>query len=195
MVRSAGTTVVVAVLMLLGGCMVDSDSMPPPSSDDRQRYVAVGGSVDVIPAESRGEPVALSGTTLQGDHWSVASVSTDQVILVSVWGSWCDTCRTQLGELQGASDRLHAEDVPVQVVGLDFMESADDARRFQFQHALDFLTLRDDGGTVVQAVLGGGPKVPTTLVLDRSRRIAVRVVGGTDADTLTQLARDVQRAG
>ena len=191
--RLAGSITAAAVLLLLSGCMVASDPHSVPSSDERQRYVAAEGSVEPTPAPGRGQPITLSGTTLDGDDWTLASVSADEVIVVTAWGSWCDPCRSQVAEVERAARQLRAQDMPVQVVGLDFMEDPNEGRNFQFQHELDFPSLSYAGGKVAQAVPGGIPTVPTTLVLDQARRIAARVVGTSDADTLTQLITDVER--
>lgn len=195
MLRVAGLTTVATVVLLFGGCTTQPDPHVAQSSEQQERYVTAEGSVETTPAPSRGQPITLAGTTLGGEEWNLASVPAGEIILVIAWGSWCDPCRAQVGEVESAAHRLRAQDKPIQVVGLDYMDDADEGTAFQLQHWVDFLSLRYDGGTNLRAIPGGIPTVPTTLVLDRFRRIAARIVGPTDADTLTRLVTDAQAEG
>ena len=54
-------------------CSSDPNSVADQArSGDRKGYVAGDGSIEQVPVAERGEPVRLSGTTLEGKPWDIA---------------------------------------------------------------------------------------------------------------------------
>jgi len=189
--RLAGATALISTL-LAAGCGTDPNSIAGQArSGDQKGYVSGDGSVEQIPSERRGAPVDLSGTTLDGKPWTLAAVPTQDLVVLNVWGSWCGPCVAEAPELEKAWSQLQAKAVPVQFVGLDFKEGPEAGLAFQRTYKVTYPSLTFDGGRAVQGLQGKAPTVPTTLVLDRSRRIAGRILGQTDATTLTGLVSDV----
>ena len=58
-------------------------------------------------------------------------------------------------------------------------------------NSITYPSLSDESGVLILALQGKAPTVPTTLVLDRTGRIAARVNGEVTASTLTGLVDDV----
>ncbi|HEU5455483.1 MAG TPA: TlpA family protein disulfide reductase, partial [Nocardioides sp.] len=56
---------------------------------------------------------------------------------------------------------------------------------------ITYPSLSDESGVLILALQGKAPTVPTTLVLDKTGRIAARVNGEVTASTLTGLVDDV----
>ena len=192
------TSVVVGVFLTtvvaLGACASDPNSIAAQAqAGDRKGYLSGDGSVEQIPVNRRGEALKLSGTTLEGAAWALTSVPANRVVVVNVWGSWCGPCVAEAPDLQKAWSTFQTKGTAVQFIGLDFKEGADSGRAFQRRYGITYPSLTFDGGTPVQALQGQAPAVPTTLVLDGSRRIAARVLGKTDAPTLAALVADVLR--
>lgn len=185
-----------ALVVLLAGCGSDPNSIAAQArSGDQKGYVSGDGSVEQIPVARRGEPVALDGTTLDGNVWSLSSIPAETVVVVNVWGSWCGPCVAEAPELEKAWGQLQTQKIPVQFIGLDFKEGPEAGLAFQRTYRVTYPSLAFDGGRAVQGLQGKAPTVPTTLVLDRSRRIAGRILGQTDATTLTGLVNDVLAQG
>ncbi len=191
--RLAGATAIgLLSALLLAGCGTDPNSIAGQArSGDQKGYVSGDGSVQQIPAARRGAPITLEGTTLEGSPWALSSVPPMKVVVLNVWGSWCGPCVAEAPELEKAWTNLTTGGIPVQFLGLDFKEGPDAGLAFQRRYGVTYPSLTFDGGRPVQALQGQAPTVPTTLVLDRSRRIAGRILGQTDAATLTGLVTDI----
>lgn len=184
-VAMAGTLVSVVLAGPLAGCT---------SSDDAASgggFVAGDGTVTVIEADERGEPVDLSGATLEGTPLDVASLRGGPVV-VNVWGSWCPPCRKEAPDLEAAHQRLKTEDVSF--LGINTREE-DPAQALAFQRTFEvtYPSLSDEGGTLLLSLRGAvAPNaIPTTLVLDDQGRIAARITGGTTAATLVGVVESV----
>lgn len=149
------------------------------------------GSVERIVNAERADPVTLDGVTLDGSPWSSASLPGGTVLVLNVWGSWCGPCVGEAPELEKAWTQLQAQGRPVQFLGLDFKEGPEAGLAFQRRYGVTYPSLTYDGGLAVLSLQGKAPTVPTTLVLDGSRRIAARILGATTAATLTGLVTDV----
>lgn len=170
----------------LAGCGGDAGSGGGDS-----RYISGNGAITVVPPEDRGAPIALQGTTLDGEPLNIASYRGNPVV-VNVWGSWCPPCRAEAPALKEAHDRLKADGV--QFVGINNLDAdPESAKAFERTFQVEFPSLVDDDGRLLLSLRGAVPPkaVPTTLVLDAQGRIAARVNGALpSATTLVDLVRD-----
>ncbi len=110
-----------------------------------------------------GEAPALSGITLQGQPFDLAS-SEQRPILVYFWASWCPVCKLQ----QDSIERI-AQDYPVITVAI---QSEDDKTMQQFMQSqqLSFAVINDQLG--VLAGRYGVRGVPMAFIVDADNRIA-----------------------
>jgi thiol-disulfide isomerase/thioredoxin len=158
-------------------------------------YVAGDGTVTLVPADRRGAPVAVSGSTLEGTPIDVGTMRGKPVVL-NVWGSWCPPCRKEAPGLEAAYATL--KDRGVSFVGINTREDdVAQALAFQKTFRVTYPSVVDDGGRVLLSLHGAvAPSaIPTTLVLDQRGRIAARVSGAVDTTTLVGLVDDVLKAG
>lgn len=171
----------------------DSNSVAAQArSGDRKGYVSGDGAIEQVPLAQRGQPLTISGTTLEGKPWS----STDRsragtVLVVNVWGSWCPPCIGEADDLQRAWADLHRRDADVQFIGMDKQESPATGLAFQTAHHVTYPSLGYDGGVPLLALQGKAAATPTTLVLDQQHRVAARVSGPVNTTTLLGLVADV----
>ena len=117
-----------------------------------------------------------------------------QVVVVNFWATWCPPCRRELPSLEA----LHraVADKGVVVLGIDAGEPWDAVNGYliDLKPALTFPILTDERGEVMRAWQVKG--LPTTFVIDRQGRFALRALGGRDfsrADAIadvTQLASE-----
>ena len=70
---------------------------------------------------------ALNGDTLDGPPFSLAD-HRGEVVVVNVWASWCTVCKEEHPDLEAAARKLAPGGV--QFVGLDTMDTVEDARTF-----------------------------------------------------------------
>jgi cytochrome c biogenesis protein CcmG, thiol:disulfide interchange protein DsbE len=120
--------------------------------------------------ERDGKPVpGLSNATFQG-----------AVTLVNVWASWCVPCRDEVPQLEQLS-----KDKRIQLVGINYKDAPDDARRFLSQFGNPFVaTGRDASGRT--SIDWGVYGVPETYLIGRDGRIAYKLVGPVTAENLVR---------
>jgi len=178
------------LVTVTAACSADPDSVEEQArSGDRKGYVAGDGSIEQLTASERGEPVRLTGTTLEGEPWSLADRA-GSVVVVNVWGSWCPPCIEETPALQKTWERVRSEDRKVDFIGLDKLEGPETGLAFQKANKVTYPSLAYDGGLPILALQGKASATPTTLVLDAEGRIAARVSGPVTTTTLLGLIDD-----
>ncbi len=150
-------------------------------------YVGLGdGDPSRLPSALIGKPVPptelppIPGLTRDGKP--VPGIETamfkGKVSLVNVWASWCVPCHDEaplLNEL--------ARDGRVQMIGINYKDAADNARRFLNRYGNPFVASGQDSGGRT-AIDWGVYGVPETYVVDRDARIAYKLVGPITAQNL-----------
>lgn len=180
-----------AVLTGTTACSSDPNSIAEQAkAGDRKGYVSGDGTIEQLPPDQRGNTVALTGTTLEGEPWSMKGKD-GLVLVVNVWGSWCPPCIEETPDLQEAWEEVQAEQLDVEFVGLDIQEAPESGLAFQKANGVTYPSLAYDGGVPLLALQGKVQATPTTLVLDRRGRIAARVSGPVSKATLRGLVDDV----
>ena len=112
-----------------------------------------------------------------------------KVSIVNVWASWCVPCHAEAPLLT----RL-ADDKRLQMVGINYKDSAENARRFLGRYGNPFGIVGVDGNGRA-AIEWGVYGVPETFVVGRDGRIAYKLVGGiTDANYDAVLKREIDKA-
>jgi thiol-disulfide isomerase/thioredoxin len=154
-------------------------------------YIEGEGNVLQVAIEDREDPVDVSGDSLEGDSVDLAEWRGD-VVVVNVWGSWCIQCRSEAPLLVEA-----AEELDVQVVGIDIRDNVADALAFQREFGIAYPSIYDQGSEqLLQFGAKYGPKAtPTTYVLDRKGRVAALISGevpslGTLSDVVEEVAAE-----
>ncbi len=120
--------------------------------------------------ERDGKPVpGLSNATFTG-----------AVTLVNVWASWCVPCPDEVPFLEQLS-----KDKRIQLVGINYKDAPDNARRFLNRYGNPFAAagVDDNGRTSIDWGVYG---VPETFVVGRDGRIAYKLVGPITAENLVK---------
>ena len=103
-----------------------------------------------------------------------------QVVVVNLWASWCAECRVEQPDLDETWNRFR--DAGVVVVGVDFQDTAGDARAYLEETGTSYPTVVDaDSSTALAYGLRG---VPETFVVDQDGMIVDRVIGPVESDRL-----------
>jgi cytochrome c biogenesis protein CcmG/thiol:disulfide interchange protein DsbE len=103
-----------------------------------------------------------------------------EVTLLNVWASWCVPCRDEAPLLM-----MLAEDRRIRIVGINYKDQADNARRFLGRYGNPFVANGVDGNgraSIEWGVYG----VPETFVIGRDGRIAYKLVGPITPDNLAK---------
>lgn len=179
----------VVLALVVSGCSQGADSISAQAKQGSGKgYVAGDGTIEQIPPADRSTQITVSGTTLDGVALDTADWH-GKVVVVNTWGSWCPPCNAEAPDLQKTWQSFEGKDV--EFVGVDIRDSPETGLAFQRKFGLTYPSLRWDGGSVLLQLKGKASATPTTLVIDRSGRLAGRVSGRVDASTLTGLVQDV----
>lgn len=144
------------------------------------------GDPGFVPSALIGRPAPV--TTLpplpgvERDGKPVPGVTPDlfpgKVTLVNVWASWCAPCREEAPLLEQL-----AQDKRIQIVGINYKDLPDNARRFLSRYGNPFTAVGAD--TNGRASIDWGVYgVPETFIVGRDGRIAFKLVGPITRENL-----------
>jgi len=174
--------VAAAVVLAAAGCDGGAIAADTPASSGQS---FVGHSYESTFYQPGHRPAAppVSGTTVTGQHLSLSQFRGDTVV-VNFWGSWCAPCRAEAPALGELSRQLRPSGV--RFVGVDIRDEPDSAVAFMQQFNVGYPSLNDPEDEIALDFRSTVPPadIPTTLVIDRSGRIAARIFG---ASTYRQL--------
>ena len=171
-VRWAGG-LLVAVLLVLTGCTSETVR-----------------NITLIPPEERGAPVEVSGPDLDGTGTLSTSAYAGKVVVVNVWGSWCPPCKAEAADLQAASEDTAGV---AQFLGITTRDRDPvPPQAFVRTRNITYPSIYDPDGRTLLAFARDLPPsaIPSTMVLDREGRLAVRVLGPVSRITLVQMVND-----
>jgi cytochrome c biogenesis protein CcmG/thiol:disulfide interchange protein DsbE len=144
------------------------------------------GDPSKIPSALIGRPVPdtvlppLAG--LERDGKPVPGIAPElfrgAVTLVNVWASWCVPCHDEAPLLLQLS-----EDKRIQVIGINYKDQPDNARRFLGRYGNPFAAVGADANgraSIEWGVYG----VPETFVVGRDGRIAFKLIGPITRENL-----------
>jgi cytochrome c biogenesis protein CcmG/thiol:disulfide interchange protein DsbE len=130
--------------------------------------------------------LARDGTQLPGIE---AAAFKGAVTLINVWASWCIPCHDEAPLLNTLS-----EDSRIRVVGINYKDQPDNARRFLGRYGNPFAAAGADGNgraSMEWGVYG----VPETFLVGRDGRIAYKLVGPiTEANIQSVLKPEIEKA-
>lgn len=111
------------------------------------------------------------------------------VTLVNIWASWCVPCRDEVPQLDELS-----KDKRIQLVGINYKDAPDNARRFLNRYGNPFVAAgTDESGR--NSIDWGVYGVPETFLIGRDGRIAYKLVGPITANNLAKVLRpEIEKA-
>lgn len=182
------------VAVLVAGLMlaVTACSSGQQAAQNRQGqagFVSGTGNVSVFAPADRKQAPPLTGTTLDGKPWTLSD-QTGKVVVLNVWGSWCPPCRKEAPDLVAAAKELGPS---VQFIGLNTRDlDPAPAKKFVQEFGVDYPSIYDPNGKALLRFRGQiSPKaIPTTLVIDKTGKVASRVVGEVSKETLLGMVKD-----
>lgn len=182
--RASRLFVAFACLALLAGCS-------GLAGTDGKGYIAGDRQVIQYAVADRGEPVVLTGTSLEGDPVDIAAWA-GKPMVINAWWSGCVPCRTEMPMLVEAAAEL---DGMAQFLGINIRDySPDQGIAFAREKGVTYPSLFTPDGKALLAFQGRvSPRtIPTTIILDAQHRIAATIQGEVPSQlTLTQLVEQV----
>ena len=171
-----------AATTALAGCGGDAGS----SNGAETGFVNVQTGISQVAAGGRQAMPALSGTTLQGKTMNLSY--SGHVTVLNVWGSWCTPCREEAPDFAEAYGKFAPKGV--EFVGINTRDDNAAALAYDSSFGIKYPSLQDPDETLVLALKQIIPatSVPSTVIVDSSGKVAVRILGGV---TAAQLEREI----
>ena len=112
-----------------------------------------------------------------------------RVSVVNVWASWCVPCHDEAPLLTALGD-----DKRIQIVGINYKDKPDNARRFLGRYGNPFAAVGVDSNGRA-AIDWGVYGVPETFVVGRDGKIAYKLVGPITPDNLDKVLKpEIEKA-
>lgn len=168
----------VAVLgasLALAACAPSQEAGDPTVAE--AGYEAGDGTFTTWAPEDRAEAPVIAGETFAGDPVDLADWRGDVVVL-NFWYAACPPCRAEAPDLEALAQTYQPDGVVF--IGVNVRDSADTAAAFENQFGITYPSILDATTGTVQAAFAGKAApgaVPTTIVLDRTGRMAARIIG------------------
>jgi thiol-disulfide isomerase/thioredoxin len=154
-------------------------------------YPTVPRNLTRVPPEARKELPAVSGPALGTSKTISTQEYRGKVVVINVWGSWCPPCRKEAPDLQAASVETKNVAQFVGITSKDYDPAPAEAFVRSFQ--ITYPSIYDPTGKVLLAFAGELPPsaIPSTMIIDRDGRLAVRVLSEVSKITLVDMINDV----
>ena len=181
---------VLAAMLLLAAC-AGTGADEPTRRAGEVGYPIVARNLTRVPPDQRRELPAVSGQALGRNKPISTQDYRGKVVVINVWGSWCPPCRKEAPDLQAAS--VETKDV-AQFVGITSKDyDPAPAEAFVRSFKITYPSIYDPTGKVLLAFAGELPPsaIPSTMIIDKDGRLAVRVLSEVSKITLVDMINDV----
>ena len=178
----ARIAIALVVVIALSGCT--SDSLAKDYGNGGANYTDGSGVPVQIPADKRTKAIDFTGTTVDGKTFT-ASDSRGPVTVVNFWYANCAPCRAEAPFLQGLYEKYRSDGV--KFIGVNIFDQAPAALSFEKTYKITYPSVMDiDSGAARIAFAGAvaPTATPTTFVLDAKGRIAARIVGQLESESI-----------
>ena len=183
------TAALVALLILASCARTGADEQT--RSAGQVGYPDVPRNLTRVPPDQRKELPTVSGPALGSNQAISTQDYRGKVVVINVWGSWCPPCRKEAPDLQAAS--VETKDV-AQFIGITSKDyDPAPAEAFVRSFKITYPSIYDPSGKVLLAFAGDLPPsaIPSTMIIDRQGRLAVRVLSEASKITLVDMINDV----
>jgi thiol-disulfide isomerase/thioredoxin len=182
-------TVFAGTGLAVAGCDGGAIGQNTPLSSG-QNFVGSSYASTIFPIGSRPAAPEVSGTSLTGKPLTLASYRGD-VIVLNFWGSWCTPCRNEAPALGTLARQMAGRGV--RFVGVDIRDEPDAALAFMQDFNIGYPSFSDPDDQIALEFQGAATPaaIPSTIVIDRSGRIAARIIGGVTYNGLKALVTSV----
>ena len=176
-------------LALTAACSDAGSVSEQAKRGDDKGFIAGDGTIEQLGADQRGAPVQLSGNLLDGTPWQISQAA-GRVLVLNVWGSWCEPCVAEAPVLVAAAKQLTTAHDDVEFLGINVGESPQTGAAGAKALGLPYPSLSDQYRRLGPALQNKATATPTTLVLDAQGRVAARILGIADRSVLETLLED-----
>lgn len=138
-------------------------------------YVSGDALLTVVPIGHRHAVHGISGTLIDGGHFDLSQWQ-GKVVVVNFWGQWCAPCQAEAQGLEAVYKLDQARGV--EFLGIDVRDDPASGRAFERHYGITYPSINDPSNLLALRFSGLTPNAtPTTVVIDRSGKIAARQSG------------------
>ncbi|GAB3921177.1 cytochrome c biogenesis protein [Microlunatus endophyticus] len=186
---TAVAAMIISALLVITGCSTSSAGQDSQTGSENG-YVGHDQQLTRVPVGKRDKAPTISGPALLGGKQINSADYAGSVLVINVWGSWCPPCRKEAPDLEKAANTLGSK---AQFLGIDSRDPGQAApQAFVRTHKITYPSIYDPDGTQVVKFDDLPPSaIPSTLVIDKQGRMAVRILGSITSDTLVDIVDDV----
>jgi len=135
-------------------------------------------NVNIQVFNQRTEPYNFTLQLLTGDKVTLSDYK-GKVVILNFWATWCPPCRAEMPSMENLYQ--YYNDMGMEMLAVNLRESPNAVRQFIQRGAYTFPVLLDPDGRT--GGLYGVEAIPTTYIIDRSGKIAGRLIGSINWDT------------
>ncbi len=185
MVVPAPIRIAAVVSALSGSVSLAGCSASVSGGGGNTGFVDEGVGVTAIAASQRVAAPKLTGTTLDGQKFSLDQDKGD-VVVINVWGSWCAPCREETAALEETYQKYQARGV--KFLGINTRDITSAAVAFDRSMNVTYPSLQDPDETLLLQFKSMLPAadIPSSVIVDRNGKVAVRVIGAVTEPQLAQ---------
>jgi thiol-disulfide isomerase/thioredoxin len=188
--RGVRKAMALAAMLMLAACARTGADEQTRSAGE-VGYPTVPRNLTRVPPEQRKELPLVSGPALGSNQTISTQNYRGKVVVINVWGSWCPPCRKEAPDLQAASVETKNVAQFVGITSKDYDPAP--AEAFVRSFKITYPSIYDPTGKVLLAFAGELPPsaIPSTMIIDRQGRLAVRVLSEVSKITLVDMINDV----
>lgn len=154
------------------------------TSGAQKSFISGNSAVTFIDQGNRQSAPRFSGTTLNGTTYTLPS---GKVSVVNIWASWCSPCRAEEPTLSALSKKY--PEVPF--LGILTRDNPVSAEAFTRKRGTPYPTLIDDSVLIALSKALPANAIPSTIVIDKSGKVAARISGAVTVGSLSDLIEKV----
>lgn len=172
---------VAAGALVLAGCGAGDTG----TSTAKTNFVQGTGEITTVPQAKRKQAPDISGKTVDGKQITLDDYK-NKIVVLNVWGSWCSPCRAEAPHLAKVAQQT--KDKGVQFLGINTRDSSRaNPQAFERRFDIHYPSFYDPEGKLVLQFPRNSlslQAIPSTVILDRHHRIAVRALTELDEQQL-----------
>jgi len=179
--RTVVTTAAAVFVLLVAALVVTVVTQGKGNASD--------GNMVAYPVGQRPAAPEFTATSLTGTPINFASYR-GKIVVLNVWGSWCDPCRAEGQTLKYLDEQYGPAGVAF--LGDDIQDTPTNAQAFLHGEGITYPSVNDSNEAVEQRLSLAVPisGTPTTLVIDKTGHIAGTIDGAVTYPDVTTLLRD-----
>lgn len=141
----------------------------PANADESGLFSKIGAN----PIKNHKKTPNFCLEELNGEKVQLAAFK-GKIIFLNFWATWCDPCREEMPSMEALYQHYKETDFLFLTISIDY-GGRETVRKFIERHRYRLRILLDPAGKTLE--LFEISKIPSTLIIDRNRRMIGRVIG------------------